>query len=93
MPPNTMYVGPGTRFGNPFEIGLHEYGGRVAVWTREEVISFFEQELSVIAAQYGMSLEEFLQPLRGHDLACWCPLDQLCHADVLLRLANKEHNG
>lgn len=26
--------------------------------------------------------------LGGHDLACWCPLDQPCHADVLLRLAN-----
>ena len=29
----------------------------------------------------------FLVPLRGHDLACWCPLDQPCHADVLLELA------
>ncbi len=28
--------------------------------------------------------------LRGKDLACWCPLDQPCHADVLLELANKE---
>ena len=27
-------------------------------------------------------------PLRGQNLACWCPLDQPCHADVLLRLAN-----
>ena len=26
--------------------------------------------------------------LRGLDLACWCPLDQPCHADVLLELAN-----
>jgi len=26
--------------------------------------------------------------LRGHDLVCWCPLDQPCHADVLLELAN-----
>jgi hypothetical protein len=26
--------------------------------------------------------------LVGHDLACWCPLDQPCHADVLLELAN-----
>jgi hypothetical protein len=25
--------------------------------------------------------------LRGHDLACFCPLDQPCHADVLLELA------
>lgn len=27
--------------------------------------------------------------LRGKDLACWCPLDKPCHADVLLELANK----
>lgn len=26
--------------------------------------------------------------LRGHDLMCWCPLDQPCHGDVLLELAN-----
>jgi hypothetical protein len=26
--------------------------------------------------------------LAGHDLACWCPLGQPCHADVLLELAN-----
>lgn len=25
--------------------------------------------------------------LHGQDLACWCSLDQVCHADVLLRLA------
>jgi len=29
-----------------------------------------------------------LPELRGRDLACWCPLDQPCHADVLLALAN-----
>lgn len=27
--------------------------------------------------------------LRGRDLACFCPLDQPCHADVLLELANR----
>ena len=26
--------------------------------------------------------------LRGRNLACWCPLGQPCHADVLLELAN-----
>lgn len=26
--------------------------------------------------------------LRGKDLACWCRLDQPCHADVLLEMAN-----
>ncbi len=28
--------------------------------------------------------------LRGKNLACWCKLDQPCHADVLLELANDE---
>jgi hypothetical protein len=31
--------------------------------------------------------------LRGKDLACWCPLDQPCHADVLLALANQVYCG
>ena len=26
--------------------------------------------------------------LAGKDLACWCPLDQPCHADALLEIAN-----
>ena len=30
-----------------------------------------------------------LDELQGRDLACWCPLDQPCHADVLLELANQ----
>jgi hypothetical protein len=28
--------------------------------------------------------------LAGRDLACWCPLDQPCHADVLIELANPD---
>lgn len=39
---------------------------------------------------------QWLAPLRGKDLACWCKLDALCHADVLLDLANrplKEQSG
>ncbi len=27
--------------------------------------------------------------LRGKDLACWCRLDQECHADILLEIANR----
>jgi hypothetical protein len=33
--------------------------------------------------------EDFVEPLRGRDLACWCHLDQPCHADVLLEVANR----
>lgn len=31
--------------------------------------------------------------LRGADLACWCALDQPCHADVLLQIANPVSPG
>jgi hypothetical protein len=31
---------------------------------------------------------QHIEHLRGTNLACWCPLDQPCHADVLLQLAN-----
>ena len=36
----------------------------------------------------GIQVDLFAD-IRGHDLACWCPLDQPCHADVLLELANR----
>lgn len=31
--------------------------------------------------------------LRGRHLACWCPLDRPCHADVLLDVANRRIEG
>jgi Domain of unknown function (DUF4326) len=35
----------------------------------------------------GHPVEMARTELRGHDLCCWCPLDQPCHADVLLEVA------
>lgn len=35
-------------------------------------------------------LHAIREHLRGRDLACWCALDQPCHADVLIELANGE---
>jgi len=38
---------------------------------------------------YGLlNIPTMQEILRGHDLACWCPLDQPCHADRLLEVAN-----
>jgi hypothetical protein len=33
-------------------------------------------------------LDKIREELAGKDLACWCPADAPCHADVLLKLAN-----
>ena len=29
-----------------------------------------------------------LNELKGKNLACWCPLDKPCHADILIKLLN-----
>jgi hypothetical protein len=34
------------------------------------------------------STSEIRLELRGVNLVCWCPLDQPCHADVLIKIAN-----
>jgi hypothetical protein len=37
----------------------------------------------------GQAIASAAYELAGKNLACWCPLDQPCHADVLLELANE----
>jgi hypothetical protein len=38
----------------------------------------------------GSPLLADIGELTGHDLMCFCPLGQPCHADVLLELANPD---
>jgi hypothetical protein len=38
----------------------------------------------------GFTVTDVLRELQGKNLACWCPLDESCHADVLLALANRK---
>lgn len=74
MPEGAVYVGRPTRWGNPFLI--KKYGRALAIFNyRMRMINY---------ASIGGDLSE----LTGKDLACWCPLDQPCHADVLLEIAN-----
>lgn len=86
MPPGAVYVGRGTPWGNPYQIGMTspDHPGRMHVMGKHGIVRAFR-------GYAGRKLEhdeEWLAPLRGKSLACWCPLDQPCHADVLLELAN-----
>lgn len=45
---------------------------------------------SLDSAAHLQRIIDTVHELADLDLACWCPLDQPCHADVLLALANPE---
>lgn len=51
-------------------------------------VDLFRTYCAVTERDQPDQFRAWLAPLRGHDLACWCRLDQPCHADVLLDLAN-----
>lgn len=121
MPEGAVYVGRGSRWGNPYRVGetqvrmpaldgrewehegrLHKTSGEqnfyctgtdphgmpVGIWHQIEDATL-DQCIELFRDYMKWSR---LDPaaLAGKDLACWCPLDQPCHADVLLELANKE---
>ncbi len=90
MPPNTIYVGRPTKWGNPWQVG--EVVGDEQ-FTAERCVEMFRATMCPMDVAPGW-FTDFemtgidLNPLRGKNLACFCPLDQPCHADVLLELAN-----
>jgi hypothetical protein len=96
MPPNTVYVGRGTMWGNPFK--SDDNAKAVDYFKRflENGTQSFQcgQETGVYLAfiptwHYSLDLLEALPQLRGKNLACFCPLDKPCHADILLELLNQ----
>ena len=101
MPENTVYVGRPSRWGNWFPFYEFIQDGGDLYSAREKVRDLFEDNLEEMIESgdclpvngEDLAIEEWLAPLRGKDLACWCPLDHPCHADVLLRLVNKACSG
>ena len=95
MPESAAKVDRSTIWGNPFtidaaeEAGYHgadaELRGLCADSFRRWLDGRFQPDLRPKSRAYILSN---VHQLRGKNLACWCPLDQPCHADVLLQLAN-----
>lgn len=87
-PKDAAYVGrrpdgPG-RYGNPFEM----------VGTSDAERNRVCDEFEAYAVDRHAKEPEWLAPLKGKDLVCWCqcPTDEhpkRCHAETLRRLANE----
>ena len=88
MPEGAVYVGRPTKWGNPFVVGKRlDTNPSVVVGNRAHAVALFRAHCEWVtgtAADSPRAAEE----LRGKDLVCWCPLDEPCHADVLLEWAN-----
>ena len=105
MPENTVHVGRGTKWGNPWKVTPHE-DGRATVTDPISCTAFesvpaatahatgsFRWQLLNHPNVLGFTETEARAELAGKNLACSCPLDQPCHADVLLEIANREEDA
>jgi hypothetical protein len=97
MPENTVYVGRPSKWGNPHHWQDYSewYPDAEPDDLRRMATSDFKHftlDPALIPREWPKpryaSLGEVRSELAGKDLACWCPLDQPCHADVLLEIAN-----
>jgi hypothetical protein len=85
------YVGRPTKWGNPFHV--EELGAKEAVKRYKECILnnamcyyYFDEIEASIQFDRFKWMSENLDQLRGFDLACFCPLDVICHVDILIEL-------
>lgn len=87
LPAGTVNVarGPGRRWGNPFVVG-EDYLGRSI--TQARAVLLFRCKLE--DGELDITVEDVRSTLAGKNLACFCGLDDFCHADVLLDIANPE---
>lgn len=100
MPEGAVTVARPSIFGNPFKVSdmvaMCQAGLLPAGETpRQAAVRYFREWLEgkAIVGQFAEvvpppSAHNIRDHLRGKDLACWCRLDQPCHADVLLEIAN-----
>lgn len=94
-PEGAIVVSRPSRWGNPYRVDEYrdDWPGASEHELRRMATSDFH---GMVEGRWDIEDENFTYPsfetiradLAGHDLACWCPLDQPCHADVLLEIAN-----
>ena len=74
QPPNTLFVGRPTRWGNPYSVEAHGRSKAVALF-RER---FLMGNLDIKPADARAAMAGYRR------LSCWCGLDEECHADVYI---------
>jgi hypothetical protein len=93
LPENTVIVSRPTIWGNPWTIEKVPPGlpAHLARWACvDEFRAWLEGERRPYLDNRRDEVLRRLPELRGKNLACWCKEGEICHADVLLEMANRE---
>lgn len=85
-PAGAVYVGRPSKWGNPFMVETARKFKPAG--TDFELRRACVRAFAIWAAERMGNEPDWLAPLRGKDLACWCGPGP-CHADILLELANE----
>ena len=92
-PEGAVVVARPTKWGNPFTIGMRiqaDPADPIAVlFSRQDTVDAYRDFICAEHPIGKIFRASIITHLRGKDLCCWCPLDQPCHADVLLQIANE----
>jgi hypothetical protein len=65
------------------------WGNKLFDWRilgRAEASRLYGEALT--QGRLSFTVEDVRRELRGRPLGCFCPLDEPCHVDILLRVAN-----
>ena len=87
MPENTVYVGRGSKWGNPWIVDPERATYPPRNQYRATLGECLDLYRDYALQMSGLAREE----LAGKNLACWCGVKAPCHADVLLELANSDY--
>lgn len=82
--PYDVYIGRGTIWGNPYQMGVDG--------DREEVIRKFKYDFDNGLLKVSGDLETNLSNLRGKQIACHCK-PAACHGDVIAEYLNSQDDG
>ena len=96
-----VYVGRPGKWGNPFKV-IGEDGHWFVVNENDEpLLTFNKKEEAVdccienykeyISHEHNSGIVNVFE-LKDKNLSCWCSLNEKCHADILLVLANKQYS-
>jgi hypothetical protein len=89
MPASTVKVDRSTRWGNPLRVAPGYTAAAAVADYRLWLAGTFDAGSRGVEVA-APSLEDIRTHLKGRNLACWCPIGQPCHADVLLEFANSD---